>query len=58
MALSSYYARRYDEAIARFKRTLELDLNFYNARYRLGDAYHSKGMYAEAIAEYRARLLN
>jgi TolB-like protein/tetratricopeptide (TPR) repeat protein len=49
-------ARRLDEAIAQFNRTLTLDPNFYSARYALATAYHAKGNYAEAIAEYRKAL--
>jgi tetratricopeptide (TPR) repeat protein len=37
-------------------RTLTLDPNFYAARYALGTAYHAKGQFAEAIAEYRKAL--
>ena len=49
-------ARRFDEAIAQFNRTLTLDPNFYATRYALATAYHAKGNYAEAIAEYRKAL--
>ncbi len=41
------------EAIAQFQRTLALDPQFYVARYHLGQALHSKGLYEAAIAEYR-----
>jgi Flp pilus assembly protein TadD len=37
-------------------RTLTLDPNFYAARYALGTAYHAKGQYGEAIAEFRKAL--
>jgi len=37
-------ARRLDEAIAQFNRTLTLDPNFYAARYALATAYHAKGI--------------
>lgn len=46
-----YYARRYDEAIAQFRKALQMDPNFYITQFRLGLAYVQKGMYEEAIAE-------
>jgi tetratricopeptide (TPR) repeat protein len=50
------FVRRYDEAIAQVQRTLALDPNFYYAHYLLGWAYYKKGMYREAISEYRKSL--
>ncbi len=50
------YARRYDEAIAQYKRTLVRNPNFAYAHGALGSAYGAKGMYAEAIAETRSAL--
>jgi serine/threonine-protein kinase len=47
------YARRYDEAIAQYKRTLVRNPNFAYAHRALGWAYGSNGMYPEAIAETR-----
>ena len=49
-------ARRFDEAIEQLNRTLTVDPNFFAARYALGTAYHAKGNYAEAIAEFRKAL--
>jgi tetratricopeptide (TPR) repeat protein len=49
-------ARRLDEAIAQLNRSLALDANFYVTRYQLGTAYHAKGQFREAIAEYRKAL--
>lgn len=46
-----YFARRYDEAIAQFHKTLEMDANFFDAHYYLSLAYAEKGLYAEAIAQ-------
>ena len=46
-------ARRFDEAIAQYKRTLTSNPNFVYAHLALGRAYGSKGMYPEAIAETR-----
>jgi tetratricopeptide (TPR) repeat protein len=45
-------ARRPDEAIAQYKRTLELDPTFPTTYAFLGRAYEAKGMYDEAVAMY------
>jgi tetratricopeptide (TPR) repeat protein len=42
-------ARRYDQAIEQYQKTLELDPRFAWAHYMLGVAYAQKGMYAEAV---------
>lgn len=47
-----FCARRYDEAIAQTRRTLEMDARFYIARYYLGNALQFKGELKEATAEY------
>jgi len=49
-------SRRYDEAIAQYKRVLSLDPNFAYARFNLGWGYCVKGMYQEAIVELRKSL--
>ncbi|MFN2397197.1 MAG: protein kinase [Gemmatimonadaceae bacterium] len=46
-----YFARRYDEAIEEFKRTLDLDSTFVVARVGLALAYEQKGMSDSAVAE-------
>jgi eukaryotic-like serine/threonine-protein kinase len=46
-----YYSRRYDEAIAQLRRTLDLDPDFVPAHVTLGETYLAKAMYAEAVAE-------
>src|SRR5260221_605622 len=46
-------ARRYDEAIAQYRKTLDLDSTFKLPHVWLMQAYEQKGMYADAIAEYR-----
>ena len=46
-----YRARQHDEAVKLLNKTLELDPNFYRAHLYLGEAYESKRMYPEAIAE-------
>jgi TolB-like protein/Tfp pilus assembly protein PilF len=50
------FARRYDEAIAQYRRVLVRDPNFSYAHLALGRAYGAKGMYAEAIAEARTSI--
>ena len=55
-AFNLIFARRYDDAIAQLQRTFSLDPNFYYAHYLLGWAYYGKGMYREAIPEYRKSL--
>ncbi len=47
------FARRYDEAITQLKASLILDPNFTVTRRYLGTVYDTRGMYNEAIAEYR-----
>lgn len=49
-----FNARRYDEAIAQLRKTLEIDPRFYLARYYLGEALQMKGQLVAAVAEYRA----
>ena len=51
--LYSYYEHNYDDAIAKYKLTLQSDPEFWVARHYLGLAYVQKGMYNEAIAELR-----
>jgi TolB-like protein/Tfp pilus assembly protein PilF len=46
-----YWARRDDEAIEQYKKTLELDPNYALAHDYLADAYARKGMYEQAILE-------
>jgi tetratricopeptide (TPR) repeat protein len=53
VAETLYYSRHYDEVIAQCRQTLELDPNYALAHFHLGRAYLAKGMYPEAIAEYR-----
>ena len=50
------FARRYDEAIAQYKRVLVRNPNFEYGHLALGRAYGSKGMYLEAIAEMRTAI--
>jgi tetratricopeptide (TPR) repeat protein len=48
-----YWARRYDEAIAQYQKSIELDPNHPLAYTGLGPVYVQKGMYAESIASYQ-----
>ncbi len=54
--LTSYLARRYDEAIEAFQKVIEMEPNFMAARSMLGHAYEQKVMYEKAIAEYETVL--
>ncbi|HSL54392.1 MAG TPA: protein kinase, partial [Pyrinomonadaceae bacterium] len=51
--LYSYYEKNYDDAIAKYKTTLQSDPDFWVARHYLALAYVQKGMHNEAIAELR-----
>lgn len=48
-----YYSRRYDEAIAQCRQTLERDPNFYLAHLLLGLAYQQKKQHLEMLREYQ-----
>lgn len=54
--LYSYFEHRYDDAIAQYKKTLELDPGFWVAHHYLGLAYAKKGMPDQAIGELRNSL--
>jgi tetratricopeptide (TPR) repeat protein len=45
------FARRYDQAIVEYRKSLDLDPNFAPAHLVLGQAYEQKGMLKEAAAE-------
>jgi Flp pilus assembly protein TadD len=45
-----YRLRRYNEAIEQFRKTIELDPNFFRAHLGLGLAYEQQGQFAEATA--------
>jgi eukaryotic-like serine/threonine-protein kinase len=49
-----FFARRYDEAIDQFRKTLDMDPNFWVAHHFLGWVYARKGQLAQAIAEFEA----
>jgi tetratricopeptide (TPR) repeat protein len=46
-------AKRYDEAIEQLMETIETDPNYDAAHFSLASAYERKGMFDEAISEYR-----
>jgi tetratricopeptide (TPR) repeat protein len=48
-----FNARRYNEAEAQARKTLEMDSHFYLAHYYLGEVLQFKGQLTEAIAEYQ-----
>lgn len=52
--LYSYYEHNYDDAIAKYKLTLQSDPDFWVARHYLALAYVQKGMHADAISELRS----
>jgi len=49
--------RKTDQAIEQYRKTLEIDPSFTPIHKELGDAYASKGMYREAVAEWQKNLL-
>jgi len=54
LAETSYYARDFDDTIAKANLTLEQFPHFLLAEYWLGSAYREKKMYAEAIQHFRS----
>ena len=52
--LYSYYEHNYDDAIGKYKLTLQTDPDFWVARHYLALAYVQKGQFDEAIAELRS----
>lgn len=52
--LYSYYEHNYDDALAKYKLTLQSDPDFWVARHYLALAYVQKGMHDEAIKELRS----
>lgn len=54
--LYSYFEHRYDDAIAQYQKTLEIDPGFWVAHHYLGLAYAKKGLNDQAIGELRNSL--
>ncbi|MBS1807186.1 MAG: protein kinase [Acidobacteria bacterium] len=52
IGLCHYFAREYDQAIAQFQQTLELDPQWLDARRWLAGTYFQQRRESEAIAEY------
>jgi TolB-like protein/DNA-binding winged helix-turn-helix (wHTH) protein len=53
MGVAFYYDRDYDRAAEQLQKTLELDQNFPTAHNFLPATFEQKGMYSEAIAEFK-----
>jgi len=53
VAWALYASRRYDEAIAECRKTVEMTPNFYRAHVYLGWAYEQIGAFEAAISEFR-----
>ena len=53
LGLPYFYARRYDEAIAQFKKAIEMDPNFAFSHFVLARVYEQRQNYEAAIAERR-----
>jgi TolB-like protein/Tfp pilus assembly protein PilF len=53
VARARYFAHDFDAAIETSQKSLELDPSFSIAHLRLGRAYAAKGMYADAVTEFR-----
>ena len=48
-----FLARRYDEAIAQNRKTIELDPDYWLFHYSLASVYEIKGMRADALAQFQ-----
>jgi serine/threonine-protein kinase len=53
LAVAYYYSRQYEQAAEWIARTLEIDPDFREAHYFMGQILLRKGAYAEAEAEFR-----
>src|SRR5262249_32667343 len=53
LAMGFYYVRRYTDAIAQFRETLEIEPNYFLARCFLGKAYVQNGELERGVAEFR-----
>ena len=47
-----YFAHQYDQAIEQYQKTLQMDKNFYPARFRLGQAYLQAESIEAAVREF------
>jgi tetratricopeptide (TPR) repeat protein len=53
LGMCSYFSRRYDQAIAHYQETLELDQDNVSLHELLADAYERQGLHRDAIAEWQ-----
>jgi tetratricopeptide (TPR) repeat protein len=53
MGLPYYYQRRYERAIEHYSQALEMDADFAQAHYYLGEALILQGRYDDAVAAFR-----
>lgn len=53
MGLPHYYQRQYERAIEHYRQALEMDADFAQAHYYLGEAFILQGRYDEAVAAFR-----
>jgi adenylate cyclase len=53
LGMCLYFSRRYDEAAAQCRETLELDQGNGSVHELLGDIYERQGRYGEAVAEWQ-----
>ncbi len=51
--MSFYYARQYDRAADVLHKTMDIDPGFANAHLMLGWTHAAKGMYSDALSEFR-----
>ena len=56
VGVSLYRARRYDEAIQQFLRSLEFDYGYSQTHERLRDAYEQKEIYDKAVTSWHSAL--
>ncbi len=53
LGVSFFFAHRYDQAIEQLQKTIEMEPNIPLAHFHLAASYEQKGMYNEAIEEFR-----
>jgi serine/threonine-protein kinase len=52
LGVGQYMARRFDDAVATYRKTLEMDPRFARAHFRLGQVHAARGEYGKAVKEY------
>ena len=53
LGINLYMARQFDQSMQELQQLLDLDGNLISARQHLGEVYAAKGMYPEALEQYR-----